>query len=127
MTEWERTFEVLVPVEALERAADRWAEGRALLLNANKPGYSERFTIDSGQYELLVDAILRSSETLANDRGEVRLKDIVATVQLELQDHPKFPGGRLTNYVRYVKVDLEARGYLRRVDGSGPQRLRRRP
>lgn len=123
----EPAFAPLVPVEALERARARRAEGRALLLNGNKPGYSERFTIEVEQYDLLVEAILEAAEQHANERGETLLQDIVASVQARLGSHAAFPKGRMTNFTRYAKVDLEARGYLRRVEGRSPQRVRRHP
>lgn len=120
-------FPVLVPPEALARAAARRAEGRALLLNANKPGYSERFTIEAEQYDLVVDALMAGAAALMDDDGEVLLKELVAHVQATLEAHPRFPSGRLTNFARYVKVDLEARGQLLRVSGRSPQRLRYSP
>lgn len=42
----------------------------------------------------------------------------------ELASHPRFPSGRFTNWIRFVKVDLECEGVLERVPGSGPQRVR---
>ena len=35
-----------------------------------------------------------------------------------------FPNGRMTNYTRYIKTDLEARGELERVAKKKPQRIR---
>lgn len=107
------------------RVATAWARGRALVLNANKPAYSEAFTLEAQQYTLLRDAILEAVDMFADDRGEVPLATIVAFVHDQLADHPRFPGGRMTNYTRYTKVDLEARGELERVAGSAPQRVRR--
>lgn len=115
----------LVPEEALDRAdVVRAEDGRALMLNANKPGYSERWTYDARQYDVVADAILRAMALLERDDGTVLLKDVVAFVQEELGDHELFPSGRLTNATRYVKVDLEARGVLGRVAARSPQALR---
>jgi len=36
-----------------------------------------------------------------------------------------FPKGRLTNYVRYTKTDMEARCEIERIPGSSPQRITR--
>lgn len=102
------------------RVAQAWAQGRALILNANKPGYSEAFTIEAEQYRLVRRAILEALG--AGD--EVLLKEVVAYVQTQLGAHKLFPKGRMTNYARYTKTDMEARGELRRVAGSSPQRLR---
>lgn len=57
------------------------------------------------------------------DRG-VLLKEVVATVQASLGEHPALPGGRLANFTRYIKVDLAARGVLEVVSGASPQRVR---
>lgn len=107
------------------RVADAWQNGRALILNANKPGYSEAFTISAEQYALLRTAILTAVHTLADDRGEVLLKQIQGHVDDTLSSHPAFPNGRMTNYTRYTKTDLEARGEVERVPKRSPQRIRR--
>lgn len=115
----------LVPDTALERADRVRAEtGRALMLNANKPDYSERWTYDADQYDAVAECILVAMDLLIDDDGVVLLKDVVAFVQRELEDHVLFPSGKMTNATRYVKVDLEARGVLERIDGRSPQALR---
>lgn len=115
----------LVPDDALDRAdAVRAEKGRALMLNANKPGYSERWTYDAAQYDAVADAILVAMDLHERDDGTVLLKDVVAFVQDQMGEHELFPSGRMTNATRYVKVDLEARGVLARVVGSSPQALR---
>lgn len=116
-----------LPDEVQARVHEAWSRGRALMLNANKPGYSEAFTIEAEQYTLLRGAILEAIGALADARGEVRLEDVRAFVQEALGQHARFPGGRLTNYVRYTKVDLEARGEVARVPKSTPQRVRAAP
>ena len=112
-------------VEVQQRVAEAWARGRALILNANKPDYSEAFTIEAEQYVLLRDCILTALDASASDRGEALLKDVVAITQSTLGTHARFPTGRLTNYTRYVKTDLEARGEIERIPRSSPQRIRR--
>lgn len=115
----------MVPEEALDRAdAVRAEKGRALMLNANKPNYSERWTYDASQYDAVAACILDAMEIVARDDGTALLKDVVAFVQRELGDDPLFPSGKMTNATRYVKVDLEARGILARIEGSSPQALR---
>lgn len=66
-----RTARKFLQPDGQERVADAWAKGRALILNANKPGYSEAFTISSEQYELLRAAILEAVDAFADERGEV--------------------------------------------------------
>ncbi len=110
-----------------QRVTQAWSKGRALILNANKPGYSEAFTIDAAQYAALRSTILDAVDALADDEGEVLLQEVVEVTQSRLGSHPLFPGGRMTNYTRYTKTDLEARGELERVAASSPQRIRRKP
>lgn len=107
------------------RVAEAWSRGRALILNANKPNYSEAFTIEAEQYRALRETILTSLDALADSSSSTFLKDIVSAVQAQLGDDPLFPKGRMTNYTRYVKTDLEARGEITRVPRSSPQRVRR--
>ncbi|MEM9189571.1 MAG: hypothetical protein AAGF12_10380 [Myxococcota bacterium] len=107
------------------RVAEAWSRGRALILNANKPGYSEAFTIEAEQYTLLRATILEAVERLGDSNGEVFLKDVLPFVQKRLGTHPRFPKGRMTNYTRYTKTDLEARGELERIPKRSPQRIRR--
>lgn len=114
-----------LPVEVQQRIAAAWAHGRALILNANKPGYSEAFSIEAEQYVLLRDCILNAVESLTRDSDEALLKDVVAISQSTLGRNARFPKGRMTNYTRYVKTDLEARGEIERVPRSSPQRIRR--
>ena len=109
--------------EVRERVAEAWSRGRALILNANKPGYSEAFTIEAEQYRLVRSQILAAVDALADGKGEVHLKHIVTWVQRELGSHSSFPKGRMTNYTRYVKTDLEARGEVARVPRASPQRV----
>ena len=120
----DRARQTLDP-DVRDRVAEAWQRGRALILNANKPGYSEAFTIEAEQYRLVRDAIFDAIDTLSDDDGEVRLQQVVQFVQAELGSHERFPKGRMTNYTRYTKVDLEARGEVQRVPRSSPQRIRR--
>ena len=106
------------------QVAIAWSERRALILNANKPGYSEAFTIEAEQYTLIRTAIFQAIELFQNENGETLLKDIVKFVQENLGNHARFPKGRMTNYTRYTKTDLEARGELERIPKSSPQMVR---
>lgn len=64
-------------------------------------------------------------DDFADGDGTLLLKDLVAISQERLGDHPAFPGGRMKNITTYVKVDLEARREIERVEGAKPQRVRR--
>ncbi|POH71235.1 hypothetical protein C3B59_01105 [Cryobacterium zongtaii] len=109
-------------IEEDERARER---GRVQMFNATRPDGLDGWTIALEQYELLVEVILGTIDAFAADDGSVPLQLIVQEAQKALAGHPAFPGGRLTNYVRFTKVDLEARGRLERIPKSSPQRVRR--
>ncbi len=104
------------------RARER---GRVQMFNATRPDGLDGWTIALEQYELLVSAILATIDAFAADDGSAPLQLIVDNAQRDLGSHPAFPGGRLSNYVRYTKVDLEARGIVERIPKSSPQRVRR--
>lgn len=50
---------------------------------------------------------------------------MVAAAHARLGHHESFRNGRLTNYVRCTKTDMEARCEIERVPGSKPQRINR--
>jgi hypothetical protein len=81
--------------------------------------------MDADQYQAVHDLILEVIDDDADDDGTITLQWVVDAVQARLGDDELFPNGRLTNYVRYTKTDMEARCELERVPGSSPQRIRR--
>jgi hypothetical protein len=93
------------------------------MLNGALKGGMESWTLE--QWELVRDVILEVVDDADSEEG-VLLKAVVATVQARLGQHPAFPGGRLPNFTRYIKVDLEGRGVLEVVPGASPQRIRRK-
>lgn len=87
----------------------------------------ESWTLPLKQWKLVRDVFVDVVDDV-DDAGReegVLLKSVVATVQAQLGNHPAFPGGRLTNFTRYIKVDLVSRGVLEVVPGASPQRVRR--
>ena len=113
-----------VPPSALATDEQDRLRGRVRMLNGALEGGMESWTLPLEQWELVRKVILEVVED-AEPEGGALLKTIVATAQARLGGHPAFPGGRLTNITRYVKVDLEGRGLLEVVQGSSPQRVRR--
>jgi hypothetical protein len=114
------------PVPDAAWAADaesRRTKGRVEIFNATRPGGLDGWTMDVAQYELMRAHILHMIDDESDDDGSIALKDVVASAQDRFHDHELFPGGRLTNYVRYTKVDLEARCEIERIPGSSPQRI----
>ncbi|RWR15829.1 hypothetical protein D8Y23_15225 [Microbacterium enclense] len=95
------------------------------MFNSTRPGGLDGWTIAVEQYDLLVAVILEVIDAFSDEDGSVPLQVIVDEAQRRLGTHSAFPGGRLSNYVRYTKVDLEARGVVERVPRSSPQRVRR--
>lgn len=98
-------------------------EGRRRLRSAVRADGYETWTIAVDQYEPLRELILRTVADLDSGAG-VELKALIAAAEAELTGHPQFPSGRFTNWVRFVKVDLECEGVLHRVPRSSPQRVR---
>ncbi|MBK8075436.1 MAG: hypothetical protein IPK24_07700 [Kineosporiaceae bacterium] len=94
------------------------------IFNATRPGGLDGWTMDLGQYTLMLDHILTMLADECDEAGTVLLKDLVEAAQDRFGKHPAFPKGRLRNYCTYTKVDLEARCLVERVPGTGPQRLR---
>ena len=114
------------PVPETAWAADvaARARGRVEMFNATRPGGLDNWTMDARQYDLMRSHILEMIDGVGGDEP-VLLKEVVASAQDRYANHELFPKGRLTNYVRYTKVDLEARCEIERVPGSSPQRIRR--
>ena len=115
-----------VPDEAWARAADtRRRTGRVEIFNATRPGGLDGWTMDAAQYHAVHDLILDIIDDDADPDGTVRLQHVVDTIQHRLGDSDLFPKGRLTNYVRYTKTDMEARCEIERIPSSTPQRITR--
>lgn len=113
-----------VPEEAWAKDAEtRATTGRVEIFNATRPGGLDGWTMDAAQYQAVHDLILEVLDEDADDDGTVRLQHVVDTIQSVLGDDELFPNGRLTNYVRYTKTDMEARCEIERVPGSSPQRI----
>ena len=114
------------PVPEAAWAADaeaRRTRGRVEIFNAIKPDGMDHWTMDLAQYELMRRHILDMIDEQADADGTILLKTVVAAAQERYADHELFPGGRLTNYVRFTKTDLEARCEVERIVGSSPQRI----
>lgn len=97
--------------------------GRRRLRSAARADGYETWTIAADQYEPLRELILRTVADLDEGDG-VELKALIAAAEAELTGRPQFPSGRFTNWIRFVKADLECEGVLGRVARSSPQRVR---
>ncbi|MEM9034928.1 MAG: hypothetical protein AAGA99_05430 [Actinomycetota bacterium] len=114
-----------VPETAWEAdATARASKGRVEIFNATRPGGLDGWTMDQEQYEAVRALILELVDDAAEEGdGTVPLKEVVAAAQERYGDHELFPKGRLTNYVRYTKTDMEARCEVERIPRSSPQRI----
>ena len=97
--------------------------GRRRLRSAVRADGYETWTIEAAQYDALREFILRTVEDLDEGAG-VEVKTLITAAEVELANHPRFPSGRFTNWVRFVKVDLECEGVVEWVGRSSPQRIR---
>ena len=106
-------------------AETRRTTGRVQIFNATRPGGLDGWTMDAAQYRAVHDLILEIVDRDAGEDGTIALQRVVVEIQDRLWGHDLFPNGRLTNYVRFVKTDMEARCEIERVPGSSPQRITR--
>jgi hypothetical protein len=97
--------------------------GRRRLRSAVRADGYEVWTIDIKQYEPLRKLILKYVKKLDEGDG-VFLKDLIMIAEDELTGHPMFVSGKFTNWIRFVKVDLEVEGLIERVGKTSPQRIR---
>lgn len=76
--------------------------------------------IPQWKYDLVRRAIL---EAVPVDGNGVAFKELPAAVAVRLSQEERAGLGSVSWYTTVVKLDLEVRGELRRLDGSRPQRL----
>lgn len=80
--------------------------------------------IPAWKYDLLRRAIL---DVVPVDGGGLAFKELPAAVSRRLSADERRRLGSVSWYTTVVKLDLEVKGELRRLDGSRPQRLVRVP
>ena len=116
------------PVPETAWEADRQAraeKGRVEIFNATRPGGLDGWTMDQNQYQAVHEVILEMIDDHSDEDGTIRLQAVVDAAQDRYGNHELFPNGRLTNYVRYTKTDMEARCEVERIPRSSPQRITR--
>jgi hypothetical protein len=115
-----------VPESAWQADAEsRTEKGRVEIFNATRPGGLDGWTMDQDQYQAVHDLILEMVDDHADPDGTIKLQEVVSAAQDRFCNHELFPKGRLTNYVRYTKTDMEARCEVERIPRSSPQRITR--
>lgn len=90
--------------------------GKIQLLNPDP--MKKGAVIDEEKYELVKKTIL----AIVDERGMITFKELMEEVAHRL--HSGFNGSP-SWYCTAVKLDLEARGIIQRVDNSSPQRIKR--
>lgn len=87
-----------------------------ILTKHPEPGKSG-VNISKQKYDVIGETILESIRA----HGEITFTDLTQDVKKRLEGTFE---GSIPWYVTTVKLDLEARGLIERVPGSGPQQLR---
>lgn len=88
--------------------------------NINNP--ASRTTINAERYRAMRTALLK---TVPRSPEGIAFRALPAAVKKHLRGGRLPGGGSLMWYITVVKLDLEARGLLRRIPDSTPQRIRR--
>jgi len=86
------------------------------------PEGKEGVNIEKAKYDTMREALLAELESNSGDDGIIALKDLRAAVSDALEG--TFDGS-VSWYFTTVKLDLEARGEIERVEGRRPQHVRR--
>jgi hypothetical protein len=90
-----------------------------------RPDGYETWTVKESQYSAIRGVI--EDGIISLDQGQsVPMSDLILLAEQRLTGHPDFESGRFTNWIRWVKVDMEVEGFLVVVSKSSPQRLRLR-
>jgi hypothetical protein len=85
-------------------------------------GY-ETWTVKESQYFALRN-VIEDGLTMYDEGSGVALADLIMLAEERLTGHPDFGSGRFTNWIRWVKVDMEVEGAIEVVGKSSPQRIR---
>ena len=88
--------------------------------NVNKG--SGGFTVTPEKYQPIQRAILAS---VPRNKTGVSFKELVASVTSKVPKDLFQKKGSVAWYTKVVQLDLEAKGYLERIPGETPQRVRR--
>jgi hypothetical protein len=93
---------------------------KAVTVATKNPGKGKRGPrVDAARYDAMKTALLA---VIPKAGDGVRFVDLEGLVEKRLPQ-ATFAGASVLWYATIVKLDLEARGLIRRVPGSSPQRL----
>lgn len=85
-------------------------------------GY-ETWTVKESQY-FAIRRVIEEGIRRFDDGDGVLLSDLILLAEEELIGHPDFESGRFTNWIRWIKVDMQVEGAIEVVTKSSPQRIR---
>jgi len=85
-------------------------------------GY-ETWTVKDTQYRAIRE-VIEEGVNLFDKGSGVLLSDLILLAEERLTGHPDFESGRFTNWVRWIKVDMEVEGAIELVSKATPQRIR---
>jgi hypothetical protein len=105
-----------------KRGAGRARAKTIETLNVNYAKGEGGTRIDAAKYEAVKKAILKAVPK--SERG-IEFRELGAAVEEHLPGGKIPGGGSIMWYVTTVKLDLESRGLIERVERSRPQRVRR--
>jgi hypothetical protein len=88
-----------------------------------RPDGYETWTVKESQYLAIRKIIEDGIETFDEGDG-VPMSELILLAEERLTGHPDFESGRFTNWIRWIKVDLEVEGAVTVVPKSSPQRLK---
>jgi len=91
-------------------------------IRTKHPEGKQGVNIEKSKYDAMRRALLR---VIPRRAAGVPFRDVYALVEDHLDRNVFPPGVSVGWYVVTVKLDLEARGEIARVEGAKPQRLRR--
>lgn len=107
-------------VMAKKKARSRRPASTTILTeNINYPKGQGGTRIDERKYEAMRTAILKA---VPRSKEGIAFRDLVQAVKPHL---PRDWSGSVSWYVTTVKLDLEVKGEIARIEGSKPQRLRK--
>ncbi|NIW45455.1 MAG: hypothetical protein GWN30_12095 [Gammaproteobacteria bacterium] len=96
-------------------------KGEKVVIETPTPG-KQPTRIDKWKYDLVHDAILA---VVPADENGVEFSQLAQLVEAHLSSADLARLGSVSWYTTTIKLDMEVKGEIERIQGSKPQRLRR--
>ena len=88
-----------------------------------RPDGYENWTVKESQY-LAIRGVIEDGLKSFDQGTGVPMSDLILLAEERLTSHPDFESGRFTNWIRWIKVDMEVEGAIEVIGKSSPQRIR---